>query len=202
MKHIIWIILTLLLTYTSNAQTQEKAPFGGKLIEGYKFAIVVFERPDGSEITRFPNGKWYLTKESRASVRLPIPGWVCKQKPMTIIYTTADGRDYSSFDGYHWIRDHNKEQSMQNPSNVQKDVLKKNVLLVENLLTVEPKIQQFGLYRIKITDLQGIVVVLDEKQMTPEWGKVMVSIANLSSGTYIYHISNGITNFTGLFIKF
>ncbi|ROL55730.1 hypothetical protein D9V84_10785 [Bacteroidetes/Chlorobi group bacterium Naka2016] len=200
MKHIISIILLLVLFYSSYSQKQEKAPFGGKIIAGNKSTILILERSDGSEITRFPSGEWYLTKESTSNSPKPIPSWVKKVKPVKIIYTNSSGHEYFTFDGYNW--EMNAKPTTTNLFNKQNVEIKKSALLVENTLILKPRVQQTGVYQLTITNLHGNVVYCETREIGPEMNQIAVDIGNLSSGTYFYHLSNGIINFTGLFVKY
>lgn len=204
MKNIFVIVLVLALAIPTFSQKAEKAPFGGKLIDKSQNIVLIYERNDGSEITRMPNGKWYLTKESKSENAKPIPSWVHKQQPMRIIYTATNGKEYFTNDGLNWMRYNDTPQQPSKPSINNEQIIAKPLKspIVFDKLNIELMTSQSSAFRIVIYDLQGIAVYEETKVLSPGLNNLEINTITFLSGTYFYVISDGISTVNGLFIKY
>lgn len=201
MKNII-ILLGIIFTISlAFSQKEQKAPFGGKIITDEQNPIIVLEHKDGSEITRFSDGKWYLTKESDRIKKSSVPSWVAKSSPKLIIYESSNGNQYFTSDGYYWkklpISSGNAFFERENKAQE-----KPESFIAFDKLTLTLRHFQKGFYRISIYDLQSNLILEKYYDAKSSYPQVEIEVSNLRRGTYFYVITNGITYSRGIFIKY
>ncbi len=201
MKNIIFLFGIIFVINLAYSQSPEWAPFGGKLITNEKKSIIILERKDGSELTRFQDGKWYLTKESDRIKKSSVPSWVAKSSPKLIIYESSNGNQYFTSDGYYWkklpISSGNAFFESENKAQE-----KPESFIAFDKLTLTLRHFQKEFYRISIFDLQSNLILekyYDAKSSNPQ---AEIEVSNLRRGTYFYVITNGITYSRGIFIKY
>lgn len=190
MKLITLTLISLLFFSLSYAQDNEKAPFGGELIDQSDLTIV--ERSDGSQFMCINGKKWILFKKSNSNDPLPVPNHVVNNKISTTIYTSISGQDYISYDGYYWLKmeKNNFATKIESKSidGIMK-VTKKPVNPADKSFSIGLYLSENANITFSIVDLQGNEIYKERINLSKGYHNINKDISKISTGTYIYRFA-------------
>lgn len=163
-----------------------------------RILFLIYERRDGSEITRTANGRWYSTKESKSENAFPLPSWVHKQKPMRIIYTASNGKKYFTNDGFNWVRYKNTPIPSISTINDKQVIAKplKNPIVFDKL-NLKLEVSRSNMFYIIIYNVQTDVIFEETKELSYGLNNININTQNLTTGIYFYVITMEYRPITG-----
>lgn len=198
---ILALLLSMMITAGISvlAQTTEKAPFGGRLIEKpIRFTI---ERSDGSKLTTFDNSAtWYLTDKSTSDKPLSIPRFVRTSIPTQVTYVDANGREFSTLDGISWFKRPINLSNATNVSTENPDALSPTFSMnkfpsmpITETLHIEFTVKAESEVSFLITNIMGEILSSDIKKFVSGLSYYDFSFNNYANGVYYLQLTvNGV----------
>ncbi len=199
MKFLILLVSLMVVTCVSAlSQTNEPAPFGGKLID--RQTTYTVERPDGSRITSFNDeGVWYLTRKATGDKQLPLPSFVKETKPQMTTYVNAKGQTLYTFDSKNWSK---KPENVQGATTVQEETptvsplfsyTKFPTMPITGAFHIEFMVKQDAEISFLITSSTGEIITSEVKSLSSGSKSYDFDFKNFANGVYYLQLSvNGV----------